>query len=143
MPSRLTGAAIDHGGACLSSSVYKRSSIEWVLQHREEAWIYGQGPLDLLVPGAPRESRDRKLLIAIPKQDLANATEFPELLKDPTDRLLNLAIRSDLDAFVICTNVAYRNQRQNLTATNLLPVSFKRTLAEKADFKFAHSPLQS
>src|SRR6516225_11368228 len=116
MPFRLTGAAIDHGGACLSSSVDKRPGIDWVLQHREEAGIYGQGPLDLFVPRAPRESRDRKLLIAIPKQDLANATEFPELLKDPTDSLLNLAVRSDLVCRLLLEKKEYRHQREHLAA---------------------------
>jgi len=74
-------------------------------------------------------------------QDLTGAAQRCEPLEDRTDRLLDSAIRIDLDLSAGSPAVARWQVALEFAAAGFLPHCFQRSLSEQVKLELIHCPL--
>src|SRR3954469_8563297 len=139
----LAGAAIDDLDPLLAFAVGVCTSVEGVLQNRDDVAVADRRPIESDQLLAFRRSRKVDLIGRHCEMHAASAAELPKSLEDLTDGFLDAQIGIEAEAEIAMPDVSDRHADAQLATPCLGPSGLKHPGAQNAELELADAALHA
>src|SRR4051812_5904764 len=139
----LAGAALDDLGPLLAFAISVCTSVEGVLQNRDDVAVADRRPIERDQLLAFRRSRKVDLIGRHCEMDAASAAELPKSLEDLTDGFLDAQIGIEAEAEIAMPDVSDRHADAQLATSCLGPSGLKHPGAQNAELELADAALHA
>src|SRR3954452_11850736 len=139
----LAGAAIDDLGPLLAFAISVCTSVEGVLQNRDDVAVADRRPIESDQLLAFRRSRKVDLIGRHREMHAASTAELPKSLEDLTDGFLDAQIGIEAEAEIAMPDVSDRHADAQLATPCLGPSGIQHPGAQNAELELADAALHA